>query len=637
VSRETNVPWPATRWAPLLGIALATAGAYQGSLSGPLIYDDNLWITWNPSIRHLLPLSGVLFPPAPSEVHGRPVLSLSLALNYAVSGNGAWSYHVANLAIHILSALTLFGIARRTLAFRPALFPQERDRVLPAFSVALLWAVHPLQTEAVTYVIQRAESLMGLFYLLTLYAFIRGVQAPRAGGWHLLSVGACLLGMATKEVMATAPLIVLAYDRTFVSGSFRGALRSRWRLYLGLAATWLALAGLSAGLVGRGVGYGLGITWWAYGLMECWVVVHYLLLALWPHPLVFDYGTEIVGNVAQALPWAAALFALALASAAAFWRRSLLGFLGVWFLVVLAPASSVVPVAFQPMAEHRMYLSLAAVAALFVAAAWALAGRRALAVVLAAALALGIATTVRNRDYRSAVSIWADTVMRRPSNVRARVALGSSLALEGRYAEAADQYSAALQLEPYNFEARRNLGLALFYTGRTKEALEQYMGIVPPTPDSAPLHYDIGMALDASGRMDEAIAEYTRALRADPRDGESRNALGSALFRTGRTTEAIGQYEQAALLLPGSARVHYNLAMALAQSGRVGKAIDEYREAVRLEPGNAEAHNNLGGALAQTGRVPEAIAEYEEALRIRPGYARARANLEQMRAVLRAK
>ena len=158
VNRETGASAPVPLWAPVLAIVLATAAVYGGTLGGPLIYDDHLWITWNSSIRHLWPISGVLHPPADSVAFGRPVLSLTLALNYAISGNGAWSYHLANLGIHILAALALFGVARRTLELRPGLVPAGRDRVLVAFAVALLWAVHPIQTESVTYVIQRWSS-----------------------------------------------------------------------------------------------------------------------------------------------------------------------------------------------------------------------------------------------------------------------------------------------------------------------------------------------------------------------------------------------------------------------------------------------------------------------------------------------
>ncbi len=631
VRRESRASVARLRWAAL-AIVLATAAVYRGTLSVPLIYDDRLWITWNPSIQHLRSIAAVVSPPAGSVVSGRPVLSLTLALNYALSGNRAWSYHLANLAIHIAAALTLMGIVRRTLAYRPGLFPSGRDRVLPAFAIALLWAVHPVQTEAVTYVIQRAESLMGLFYLLTLYCFIRGAQARAPGTWHLLSVLFCLLGMATKEVMVTAPLAVLAYDMTFAAGSFRGALRLRWRLYLGLACTWLLLGLLATDLHGRGVGFGLGYNWWSYGLTECWVVVHYLLLALWPHPLVFDYGADVVGTAIQALPWALLLAALVLGTLFAFSRRSALGFAGVWFFLILAPASSVVPVAFQPMAEHRMYLSLAAVAAFAVVGAWAWLGAHCVPILLVAAGALGAVAYERNLDYRNEISIWGDTVLRRPSNARARIALGSALALQERYQEAAEQFTAALRIDPGDFQARRNLGLALYHLGRVDEALAEYRRIAPPTPDSAPLHFDIALALDRAGRPGEAVKEYERALRLDPGDGEARTNLGIALYREGRVGEAVVQYGLALGSMPGSARVHFNLGMALARMGGLERAIEQYREAVRLEPGYAEARNNLGVLLAETGRVPEAIEQYEEALRMRPDYAMARASLEKLKA-----
>ena len=166
-------------------LILAVAAVYQGTSSGPLIYDDDVWILWNPSIRHLWPPWGVLSPAPGSPVYGRPVLSLSFALNYAVGGAGPGSYHLANACIHAMAALALFGVVRRTLAFVPGTFRTERDRVAPAFAAALLWAVHPLQTEAVTYIAQRAESLMGLFYLLALYSLIRALQAGESRRWGL--------------------------------------------------------------------------------------------------------------------------------------------------------------------------------------------------------------------------------------------------------------------------------------------------------------------------------------------------------------------------------------------------------------------------------------------------------------------
>ncbi|MGA2605784.1 MAG: hypothetical protein ABSG14_16325, partial [Verrucomicrobiia bacterium] len=205
---------------PVLIIA-AGIGAYHNSFQGPFILDDVPSILENPQIRHLWPIGEALSPSANSMVGGHPVVNLSLAVNYALGGLAVWGYHALNLTIHILAALTLFGIVRRTLA-RPKLREQfGASGEWVALAVAVLWTIHPLQTEAVTYLSERGESLMGLFYLLTLYGFLRGVESPGHGRWFVLSVAACALGMATKEVMVTAPLMVLLYDRTFVSQSFR--------------------------------------------------------------------------------------------------------------------------------------------------------------------------------------------------------------------------------------------------------------------------------------------------------------------------------------------------------------------------------------------------------------------------------
>ena len=246
-----------------------------------------------------------------------------------------WSYHALNLAIHLLAGLALFGVVRRTLS-QPVLRPRFGDAGLPlACAIAGLWLLHPLQTESVTYVIQRTESLAGLFYLLTLYGFIRATESgekmvgpstssglsppsgvggqerrPKAGiGWFAISFAACLLGMATKEVMASAPLLVLVYDRTFVTGGFRAALRQRRRYYLALAATWILLGCLVVSTHNRGgtTGFDTGLSPAIYLLSQCYAIVVYLKLSFWPHPLVFDYGLGVIQHAADVWPQAVLL------------------------------------------------------------------------------------------------------------------------------------------------------------------------------------------------------------------------------------------------------------------------------------------------------------------------------------------
>ena len=569
--------------------------AYLNSFAGPFIFDDAQSIQENPTIRHLWPIWQTLSPPAAVGVGGRPVVNLSLAINYAFGGMGVWGYHALNLTVHILSALVLFGVVRRTW-----LWPVFRERFVTtgcylAVVIAVIWAVHPLQTEAVTYVTQRAELLMGLFYLLTLYCFIRGAEPQGSGAWFALSVVVCALGMASKEVMVSAPLIVLLYDRTFVAVSFRDAWRRRWPLYAGLAGTWLLLGYLMTDIHSRGIGYDLGITWWAYALTECRVIVHYLWLAVWPHPLVFDYGGAeiIIRQPAEAAPYALILLLLVAATAVGLKRRSTLGFVGACFFGILAPVSSVVPVANQPMAEHRMYLPLAAVVVLVVLGVQALLGRRTVVVVVLA-IGLGFLTVRRNEDYRSEFAIWEDTVAKRPKNGRAHYNLGVVLQQVGRVQDAIGQYEQALRLKPEMVEAHNNLGKALLAVGRVSDAIEQYELALRLKPDSAETHYDLAVALRQAGEIEDAIGHYKRAVSIDP------------------------DYLEA----------HSNLGIVLWQEGKLDDAIEQFGQALRVKPDSAETHNNLGVALAMKGSTEEAIAHFSAALRIRPDFMDAARNLQ---------
>jgi protein O-mannosyl-transferase len=579
-------------------IVLAGLAAYHNSFAGPFAFDDVHSVLGNPTIRRLWPIWDALKPPSNgATVEGRPIVNLSLAVNYAIGGLEVRGYHAFNLAVHLLAGLALFGIVRRTME---RLRTQDGGPGLAgagagpaplafAFAVGLLWTVHPLQTESVTFISDRAESLMGLFYLLTLYCFARGV-GPGTGSravtankgvpstaWLCLSVFFCLLGMATKEVMVTAPVIVLLYDRTFAAGSFPEAWRRRRAYYAGLAATWIPLILLVAGMGGnrgKAAGFGSPAAWWMYALTQLRAVVHYLRLAFWPHPLVFDYGTDLVGSLGDVGLQALFLAVLAAATAVALRRRSALGFLGAWFFLILAPSSSVVPLASQTMAEHRMYLPLAAVIALaayglsriaaaasgLFAAGETAAGSRSdipgrfpgttafLVAVAVLATGLGCLTSRRNEAYRTQLSLWSDTGIKNPGSSRVRYNLGFALDEAGRHAEARDQYFEALRLDPLY-------------------------------PDA---HYMLANDLANEGRLGEAIAHYEEALRIDP-DMDS---------------------------------AHFNLAIVLSKTGRTSDAIVQLQETLRLDPDNPDVHRDLGYLLRAAGRQEEAAAQFAEADRL---------------------
>ena len=197
-------------------IVLAGVIAYSNSLSAPFIFDDQTAILDNATIRQLSPLSVPLSPQRDTPVAGRPLVSLTFAINYAAGGLDPRGYRLINIAIHLLAALTLFGLVRRTLRL-PSLAPRFGEQATNlAWVVALIWMLHPLQTETIDYVTQRTESMMGLFYLLTLYCSVRALEA-RHGRWHVAAIVACAAGMACKESMVTAPVMVALYNVVFVS------------------------------------------------------------------------------------------------------------------------------------------------------------------------------------------------------------------------------------------------------------------------------------------------------------------------------------------------------------------------------------------------------------------------------------
>ena len=478
-----------------------------------------------------------------------------------------WSYHALNLAIHVVAGLTLFGIVRRTLARRAGAVASSI-----AFSAALLWTLHPLQTESVTYVIQRAESLMGLFYLLTLYCFIRGVEADgRPRLWFTLSIAACLLGMATKEVTASAPVIVLLYDRTFVAGSFREAWHRRRWLHLSLAATWLPLAGLvaSAGWNRHGmVGFDVGIAPWSYWLTQFEAVTRYLRLSVWPHPLVFEYSTPWVIRLTEVSLYGLLVVGLAVAVLVALWRRPTLGFLGAWFFAILAP-TSVMPSRIQMIVEHRMYLPLAAVMTLVAIGIHAAVRSRSWIVFGALAFGLGMLAARRNEDYGSERTIWSDTVAKRPNNAVAHYNLGNAwLEIPGHLDDAMAQYEETLRLKPDYAEAHNSLGFAW---------------------------------AQMPGRLDDARAQFEEALRLNPDCVSAHTNLGNVWSgMPGRLNDAIAQYQEALRLRPDYAPGWHSLGVSWFQAGNLSAAAEAFRQELRLSPDDPMAQRALAAVLQQT-------------------------------------
>jgi tetratricopeptide (TPR) repeat protein len=614
-------------------IVLAGALVYVNSLSAPFIFDDNTAILDNQQIRQLWPLSVPLSPQRDTPVAGRPIVNLSFAVSYAAGGLDVTGYRVFNLTIHLLAALTLFGIVRRTLRLPSLVSTFGSQATNLAWVIALIWMLHPLQTETIDYITQRTESLMGLCYLLTLYCSVRALDTS-PGPWHAAAIAACATGMACKESMVTAPVTVMLYDWVFVGWP---ALRTtrRPRLHVGLASTWLVLAALLASEPRTTAGFGTDVSPWTYLLNQAPVLLDYVRLTFWPVHLVLDYGIPrplTIGDVVLPL---AVIAALAVVVLVLLVRRPHAGFLGAWCFITLSPTSSIVPIATEVGAERRMYLPLAGLVALVVLSAyraWVARGAErsalvgpAVAVVVCFALALG--TVQRNREYESYISILRTTVERRP-HPRSNLMLGTILLEAGRRAEAMPYLEQARDDPGSSFVLGIDLiAQAKFADGATE--LERFLRLLPRHVRAIDAREALGRAYAALGDVDRAAAHLSEVVRARPARATAHSYLGEVMLRQGRVADGVREFQIAADLQPGNPDALRLLGIAQGQSGQLEAAVASFTRAIAIDPQNARGHYLLGSALAAAGQVAAAVPHFARAVELDPQNAQARADLER--------
>jgi tetratricopeptide (TPR) repeat protein len=617
-------------WGCLAVIVVAVCLAWSNSLSAPFEFDDHESIVTNETIRSLRSLDW-LSPPATGgeTVSGRPFLNFTFALNYLVGGLEVRGYRLTNLLVHACGGILLFGIVRRTLMRPGAVQLQEQspDPTHLGFPlvVAILWALHPLHTGAVTYVVQRAESLAGFFYLLTLYCFIRSVE-PRSAQkrWKIAAFFACALGVATKETVVSAPLVVLLYDRAFVGGSLRVAWKLRWRTHTALLSTWILAACLALGNRGRGgsAGFGTTIEPWTYFLTQCEAITRYLRLTFWPTGQVFDYGVFTTANISAVAVELLFLGGLALVVGWGLRRNRVEGFLGACFFLALAPSSSFVPVATQTMAEHRMYLALVPPVILVCLAFRRLlkggAEKLLVPVAVAVALSLATATFARNRVYLSGISLWEDTVTKRPANARAHNNLGRALFVAGQQEKAMAHFRQAIALQPNHAFAHANLGVALMARQLWEEAMAHFLTALQADGRYVSARVNLGYVLTQLGRKTEAIEQYRHALRDDDNAHDARINLGALLVAEGKSQEGEAMLRRVIEQAPQLAEAHYHLGLMLETPGTRGNAEAAFREAIRWKPDYAEAHLALGNVLMGRADLSGAEASYRQAIRWSP-------------------
>ncbi len=646
-----------TRHPPRLGwlavFLVAAVAAYASAIRAPFEFDDLPAIQQNETIRSLSPAA--LVPPAQTAVAGRPLVNVSLALNYAINdalgvdqrsdpdgANKTVGYHVLNLLLHIACGLFLFGIIRRTIdRDRSAATTVDAQRVA-GFAV-LLWLIHPIQTEAVDYIIQRTELLVSLCYAATLYASIRAWDSKkRSARWCVACVLACAFGMASKEVMIAAPLVVLLYDRTFRAESWAALWQNgqRRRLYMALAATSvIVVISILAGARSQSVGFGLGVPWYQYFYTQAWAIARYLRLLLWPSGLTFDYGERPVA-FASSIPGLVLLTACAIGTVVAFTRKRWmwLGFLGAWFFLVLAPSSSVVPIKTEIAAERRIYLASAAIFVLVAVGAERLARRyaRGLTIERVAfgllAAALVAVTAIRGLTYRSPETLYRDVIAKAPDNPRGYVGVGLAYLERGpaSFVDASAMFRRAIEADSNSSMAWRSLALMAAFNREWPSAVASYRRVLSIDSTDVGATDGIARAFLARGETDAAIPYVERMGSADR---ELLWALGGRLVALGRGNAAVRYLEVAANSEVPSAENLAMLSNAYAQSGRVDDAEKAAAVATASAGDTAAVFVSAGRAMVTANRVGQAQRYFRQALAIDSTLGAARKTLDSLNIV----
>lgn len=542
-------------WRGLLsGVVLA---AYAGAWRVPFVFDDIPAVLANPTLHTL---GGAWFPPPDLSVSGRPLANFTLGLNFAIGGTAVAGYHALNLGLHLAACWLVFGMLRRA-APRCGL---AADADAFAGVVAALWALHPVATGAVTYVMQRTELLVSGGALLAVYSSVRAIEAERYAlpttRWRILAVSSCAAAMLAKEVAVVIPLLIGLTDRLLDgTPSLQSQLRRRGAYYGALASTWLLQGTMLAFSAGRGAsaGAGSGVGACDYAISQLAALTTYLRLFAWPYPLIFDRGKALIpwgpGPAAGVL-----LLLLILAAIAWSWRtRPQIATALSWFLLLLAPSSSVVPIATQIVAEHRVYLALLGPIVLVSALTLRLVGSRSFVVVAAGVVcALALLTLARNQDYQTLESLWADTACKAPTNARAHFNHGLALELAGRAEAARVAYTKCIDLDAHYREAHVHLA-------RIEQGLGQHAA---------------------------ARAHFVAALAIQP-DADLHNAAAVSLLLLNDPVEAVRHFEASLQLRANQPLVHYNLGLALQGLRRFEDALRHLEQAVQLNPADQEASN----------------------------------------------
>ncbi len=596
-------------------LILATATIFGQTIRYDFVnFDDDQYVSNNPHLTQGLGAQGIVWAFTTTRCSNwHPLTWLSYLLDERLYGFSPWGYHLTNVLLHGATAILLFLVLWRMMG-----------DLWPSAFVAAVFAIHPLCAESVAWIAERKDVLSGLFFMLTLAAYLGYVRRPFSPGRYLTVLLLFALGLMAKPMLVTLPLVLLLLDywplgRTGSSAS-RGRLVVEKLPLLALSAascvaTAVAQANAASRLDVLPLSARIGnaaVSYVAY-LKEFFYPVG--LAVFYPHPKGSLPAGQVIGSL---------LLLTMITVGALFWRRRsphlLVGWF--WYVGMLVPVIGLLQVGRHAMADRYTYLPEIGLA---IGLTWTAKqlfslGRKRVywgAAATAAVLVLMGCARQQTSYWESSEALWTHALECTGDNVVAHTNLGLALGRDGHGEEAVAEYHKALAIQPDDAKAHVNLGVELCRRGHAAAGVVHLREAVKLQPDDANAHDNLAVALLGQGRVAEAIAHFRQALQIEPDDADAHNNLGAVLAQSGRLAEAITHFQAALEINPNDAGAYCNLGNALASCGQFDRAILRYEQALSIRPGYAEASNNL--TLVRSGResICNTLAEQRESLRAR--------------------
>ncbi|MBI5185690.1 MAG: tetratricopeptide repeat protein [Nitrospinae bacterium] len=582
---------------------------YLGTLNGEFLFDDFPRILENPGLTEPLSLKKIVTVGMPS----RPFLMLTLAMNKYIGGDKTFGYHLFNTVVHVLNSILLSVVLTKFFAL--ARFGEWKEinslKNLP-FIAALIFAVHPLQTESVSYAICRSEELSTFFYLLAVFFY---VKAHRHKGTknqsNQLVLNACaffsaFLGVLSKEIAVTLPAVLVPVDYFFIAEYDLRRCAKRFftalPFYIAIILTAVNLVKLDAGV---GV-YDRGV--YENMLTQSNVVAFYIKLLFFPITQAFDYNFPGFRSLwTFPTPFSICLI-LGLLGLAVLLRKKnrLVSFSLLWFFITLSPTSSFVPVD-DIIFEHRLYLPFVGVSILSgilllrasngLAGTLHVSGRKALFLIsFFVFFLLSINALHRNGIYKDSMSFWEDAVRKAPWKDRPNNNLAALYGKAGRYKEVEGLLTRALEVSPWHPEARANLGEAYFHLGRPAEAEAEFNKVLKEHPDMPQANYFMGRMAEDGEDLKAAREYYEKTLGRKPELTAARNKLAGVFLKEGGMDQALFHFKKTLEKKPDDVEANANIGIVYGSMGFYDMAVRHLQAALKAEPGNPAVLKNLAYA-----------------------------------------